>query len=78
MVKKCFADDEAQEFDFLFGDEPYKYEWATGERRCRRALIGSVYMSGWSSKVLRRIPLRVRHPLIRIIENSFKNHVAAP
>src|SRR5215813_5919567 len=43
IIENCFADDEMLEFDFLFGNEPYKYEWATGERRGCRVLIGSAY-----------------------------------
>ena len=67
MVENCFDDDNLIEYDFLFGTEHYKYEWATGERHGCRVLIGNTYMSGWVSKVFSRTPSYVRLPLMKAL-----------
>jgi CelD/BcsL family acetyltransferase involved in cellulose biosynthesis len=60
LIQHCFVNDGIHEFDFLRGDEPYKYQWATGERRGYQIQISNAYMSGWTGKVFRRIPPRFR------------------
>ncbi|MFY9531902.1 MAG: GNAT family N-acetyltransferase [Candidatus Acidiferrales bacterium] len=67
MVEDCFNDDNLLEYDFLFGNEPYKYEWAPGERHGCRVFVGNAYMSGWIGEVFRRTPSYVRRPLTKAL-----------
>jgi len=64
IIETCFADDEMEEFDFLVGKEPYKYEWTTLERHGYRIQVGNTYMSSWVGKIVRRIPLYARRSLM--------------
>jgi CelD/BcsL family acetyltransferase involved in cellulose biosynthesis len=43
MLQQCFADPAISDFDFLRGNEQYKYDWATGERYTQRITIRSPY-----------------------------------
>lgn len=64
MIENCFTDPKIDEFDFLAGSEPYKYEWATGERRACRLMVTNAYLAGWTGKVLRRVPYSIRRSLV--------------
>jgi CelD/BcsL family acetyltransferase involved in cellulose biosynthesis len=56
MIERCFADEGVTEFDFLRGDEPYKYEWATNERFSCRVVLTNPRSEGAIGKVYRRMP----------------------
>ncbi len=64
LLENCFADENIHEFDFLAGQEPYKYEWATAERHSYRLRMANAHMSGLVGKVLRRAPVSIRRSLI--------------
>jgi len=64
MIENCFADPSIHEFDFLAGSEAYKFQWATGERRSCRILIANAYSAGLAGRVLRRVPLHIRRPMV--------------
>ena len=60
ILEQCFADPAITVFDFLRGDEPYKYEWATGECRASRITITAPYALGFGGKLFRRLPVPLR------------------
>jgi hypothetical protein len=64
IMEKCFTDSSIHEFDFLAGPEPYKYDWATGERRSCAISITNAYMSGWTGKIFRRAPPFIRRSVV--------------
>ncbi len=64
LVESCFLDEKIVACYFGRGDEPYKYEWATGELSVYRLNVSNAHTSGKIGVVLRRVPPSLRRPVI--------------
>jgi CelD/BcsL family acetyltransferase involved in cellulose biosynthesis len=83
---KSAIEEGAEEYDFLHGDEPYKFRWARGVRELHRLELYPPCLRGWlcrgaveTGRAARRLARRVLpQTAVRALEGGRRHGIATP